>query len=253
MTSIYVLLDDRNEVRYVGLTKKSAAARLAGHLYEARHARRKTHKQNMLLAILNRGNRPAIRVFHQVPDDAAGDAETYWIRYFRDLGCQLVNATDGGEGVVGLSPESRAKLSRSLTGHFVSTETRALMRAIKTGIPLSSNHRANIGQALKGRPQPSAAIEQRQKRRKAKFLAKITKATPDVLVAYGLGASQVAIGRQFHLTRSTVREILLKAGVPVRDRLASVSRPFQERNLPINLIEIGTKFDNAPVSQQGDT
>lgn len=67
----------------------------------------------------------------------------------RDMGGTLVNKTDGGEGVSGLSAEGRAKISASKVGK-------------KRG-PLTEEHRAKMSAALKGRPGKSPSAEARAK------------------------------------------------------------------------------------------
>jgi hypothetical protein len=67
----------------------------------------------------------------------AFDHEKFLIRCFKDLGFELCNFTDGGEGTAGIifSEEERLKRSRALTGKKKSDETRAKMSAYQLANP----------------------------------------------------------------------------------------------------------------------
>lgn len=97
MGYIYVLSDPRtDEVRYVGKTASHLRRRLSTHLAQAR--RRSNHREKWVASLLDSGLRPHIELIEAVPDGQADDAERYWIRMLRRLGCRLTNATDGGDG-----------------------------------------------------------------------------------------------------------------------------------------------------------
>jgi group I intron endonuclease len=80
-------------------------------------------------------------------------AERYWIKalgtHVRNGG---YNATDGGEGVSGLSDDARAKISAALIGRTYSAQTIERMRAGQVGMvrPRSAEHNAKISAALTG-------------------------------------------------------------------------------------------------------
>jgi hypothetical protein len=75
--------------------------------------------------------------------------EVQLIKSFRDLGYELANKTDGGEGC-SPSDETRAKMSAVKKGHKHSAETRAKMSAAKKGRLLPPEHRAKLSEARKG-------------------------------------------------------------------------------------------------------
>lgn len=87
----------------------------------------------------------------------------------RDFGGTLVNKTDGGEGISGLSAEGRAKISASKLGKKrgpLTDEHRARMSAALTGKPgksPSAEARAKISAALTGRPGTPHTNETRAK------------------------------------------------------------------------------------------
>lgn len=51
-------------------------------------------------------------------EEAAYEAEAWWISYFRSIGVILYNTSNGGRGACGLPQQSRLKLSRSLKKYY---------------------------------------------------------------------------------------------------------------------------------------
>lgn len=120
-TYIYVLCEpDGETVRYVGKTI-DVQQRFSDHTKPMRKKRR-THKENWIASLQAQGLTPIMRVIEVVPAD--GDwtaAEAKWIEYYRSVGANLTNHTNGGEGVPGLrmSDEAKAKMSAVRIGrHF---------------------------------------------------------------------------------------------------------------------------------------
>lgn len=82
----------------------------------------KTHKNNWIKSLLNKGLEFDWIIIENLGDfltDEARDAalnvaEIKWIKHYKDLGVNLTNSTNGGEGTRGniLSPESKAKMSQ---------------------------------------------------------------------------------------------------------------------------------------------
>lgn len=152
---IYGLYDPRdNELRYVGKSIRPAQ-RLTNHLSE--HA--KNHRGHWLAELSAAGLRPVLRIIDSVSLDA--DWQTIERRYIagaRATGCRLTNGTDGGDGVPGLSPESRAKIrdawlgrkhrpesvakmAAALRGRHHTIETRTLMSGQRKGRAVTPDHR----------------------------------------------------------------------------------------------------------------
>jgi len=88
-----------------------------GHLRDARRGA-KGHRCNWIRSVLFRGFLPSITLIGKVDGDGFKD-EVAWIKYFRDEGVNLVNETDGGEGMAGLvfSKEHKQKIVLSLLGN----------------------------------------------------------------------------------------------------------------------------------------
>ena len=162
MTRVYVLIDPRtNEIRYVGKTSKSLGYRLGNHMksYE------RNHRGNWISELRRLDLEPRIELVQEVPDDFWQEAERYWISYYRAIGCDLTNATDGGEGSSGgthvvtvtmreavananrkrvHSIATRAKLSAASQRRTWTLEQRAAVSARQLGRPKSDAHREGM-------------------------------------------------------------------------------------------------------------
>ncbi len=120
---IYFLIDPRTgEVRYVGKTTKNLTHRLMnGHMQDLS----RTHKTNWIRSLKKDNFLPEIKLVKICEnEDRCNYAERFYIRLLgrADRGCGiLVNATDGGEGVVGriLTEETKRKISKSNKGKLL--------------------------------------------------------------------------------------------------------------------------------------
>jgi hypothetical protein len=113
-------------------------------------------------------------------EEMAFEHEKFLIACFRDMGHQLVNITDGGEGVSGFvgfwsgkkqSDEHKAKNSSALTGKKKSPEHIKNAANAKIGKffgPLSFNHKHKISQAKTGIKHSKEHIEKRAASRRGK-------------------------------------------------------------------------------------
>lgn len=108
MFYIYILIDPRdNRIRYVGQTS-NIKLRYQKH---CKRQQQKNHRGNWLSLLHSLDLKPIMEVIEECSESVWADRETYWIKYYRELGCDLVNATDGGEGIPNPSVETRSKMS----------------------------------------------------------------------------------------------------------------------------------------------
>ena len=121
MTTIYAVLRPDVEVclsniRYVGLTGKELDERLTEHILESKNPKRnKSHRTKWFKSMVDEGVRPVIYPLEAVDADDAPLCEQLWIARLRQLGCSLVNGTEGGE-TSRQTAESRAKMSANRSG-----------------------------------------------------------------------------------------------------------------------------------------
>lgn len=111
---VYGLVDpNTNQLRYVG---KSCS----GLNRPKRHSRPSELKDNLykcnwIKSLLRSNQKPSIIIIQELSDKCIlYDAEQFWIKYFRLLGCPLTNLNDGGPGNTGLkmSDNQKNKLSK---------------------------------------------------------------------------------------------------------------------------------------------
>lgn len=107
---VYTLIDPRNNLPfYVG---KGTRGRCCFHMWEARNSEKQTPKLNKIRKIERLGLSVRVcKVEQNVTDDMAKDLECLLIAEARDIGIELTNLTDGGDGALGLkrTPEQIAK------------------------------------------------------------------------------------------------------------------------------------------------
>lgn len=109
-TLIYVLKDpDTLEIRYVGKTVSSLITRLGQHIYDSKKS--KNHRAYWIKKIIDSGKIPIIEQIDSCSWKDSAGMETFYIQKYRSEGYNLINATDGGEGTLGLkiSEEVREK------------------------------------------------------------------------------------------------------------------------------------------------
>lgn len=129
----------------------------------------------------------------ELSSDEANDREIFWIKKFRDDGCQLANITNGGAGTSGWkrSKEECEKISKSLTGKKWDENRRNKWRGNQNGLgakqsdrvkqivsdthknkPKSLEHRKKLSEALKGRKLTEEQIDQRRQEMKRRWALK---------------------------------------------------------------------------------
>lgn len=145
-SSIYILIDPLSEeIRYVGKTSQTLRARLQKHLRE----KKRNHRTNWLRSLTRLGLLPRIELVQEVPSTQWPLAERYWIQYYRNSGCPLVNGTDGGEGLSGrkCSDATKEKLSIATKRQFSNPAAREAVSKVHKGKTISEEHRDVVGKA----------------------------------------------------------------------------------------------------------
>lgn len=109
---IYTLSDPRmpDSVRYVGVTIHPPQ-RLREHIASGRKDNR-THRTYWIASLLQQTQIPTMSVIEEVTEETWEDRERYWISRYRELGCALVNSTDGGKGISGATQAVRREIAK---------------------------------------------------------------------------------------------------------------------------------------------
>lgn len=147
---IYTLSDPiNNSVRYVGWCF-IPTRRLAQHIQRAKSET--THKSNWINKLSTDGLTPLMDVVEVGTGDWAF-AEKKWIAFYRGKGLDLVNLTDGGEGVPGLvfSAATREKMAAAKRGRKHSQEHIEKVAATRRGVKRTVEAMAGARKALTGR------------------------------------------------------------------------------------------------------
>lgn len=114
---IYRLIDPNDDsVRYVGKAE-NIDVRYKRHLAEAKSLIHKTHKNYWINKLLKNNQEPRLEVVEECELNVWEEREIYWIKYHKELGCKLTNATSGGDGVSGVDEEHRKAISDRMMGN----------------------------------------------------------------------------------------------------------------------------------------
>jgi hypothetical protein len=232
MAIIYALLDPSDyAVRYVGYAL-DGPKRLESHLQQSLKAR--GHKAAWIRSLRARGERPILVTL----EDLSGDVdwrvnERWWIAWMRELGCDLTNTTDGGEGgniAASHTPEAQAKRSASnkgkkrsaefcrLTserqkGQVVSAETRAKISATMMGRTLSEETKAKVSASTMGKrksPEHAAAIGRSRQGEKCWNARLTVEAVLEIRALAADGVSRKEIAALYGVTYGAVTDIALR-------------------------------------------
>lgn len=171
---IYVLFDPRDseDIRYVGATQ-NPKKRLSVHLSDKKTF---NHRANWIRSVLSDGVKPKMKVIEDAPDDDWQSREKYWIKYYRNAGFNLTNQTDGGDGTLNPSEETRAKISAATSGEMNprfgvrgenhpwfgkhhTAETKAKISATNRGLTRSPEVRQRISNSLSGKNSPLFGVK----------------------------------------------------------------------------------------------
>lgn len=151
--NIYELVDPRdNRPRYIGYTKCELAVRLKRHF----RAKCNKHKINWLKLLKSQGLSPIPILIERVPNGQHQFWEKYWISQYRTWGFDLLNATEGGDGVEDSTGEIARKIGDKQRG--------------VPNKPPSLETRKKISDFHKGKKKNAGAISKRTETKRLKKL-----------------------------------------------------------------------------------
>lgn len=149
---IYAFIDHNSKPFYIGRTC-NLKQRKRNHLYEINQGNT-LPKYNKLRKLINQGNdfnKLIISLENDIPAELVDSREIYYIAKFRELGYDLKNLTNGGEGAINTIPGLSEKLSKIHTGVKRSQQTKDRISEAKRGKLFSKEHKANLSIARKKR------------------------------------------------------------------------------------------------------
>lgn len=198
---IYGLYDPRTEeLRYIGKSDRPAG-RLANQLNE--HAN--THRCHWIQELRALALTPVQVILDACPPGSDWQAiERRYIAAARADGHRLTNGTDGGDGVVGLSPEARERIRSTWLGRKHSAETRARLSAAQLRrTPASRATRERMSAAHRGR-----VFTADWRKRISESLNKLTpQQVREIRTALAAGDKQRDIAARFGIHQGSVSNI----------------------------------------------
>lgn len=121
---IYGLFDpNTQELRYIGYTSNQTK-RYCDHHRKARLAS-KSHKNSWIKSLVSKSQKAEMYILEEYQTaEELPQAEIELIEYYRSIGCDLTNGTNGGEGNNGRkhSDETKMKMSIAHKGKKISDE-----------------------------------------------------------------------------------------------------------------------------------
>jgi len=153
---VYALMDpETGEIRYIGKSTRGLK-RIFEH-FRPSHLIARNHRTNWIKSVISRGVKPEFTILEVAENpESVVILEILAIAHYRSMGFNLVNATDGGEGVAGLvvSDETRKKISRARTGKKGTAHTEAhklRMSKLRSGVKRSPETIKRISDGRKGK------------------------------------------------------------------------------------------------------
>ena len=145
---IYGLADPvTGDIRYIGKSIRPNE-RLTNHCND--HS--SCHRTHWIQSLIAKGQRPQLVILQELPDGANWQAiEQQWIAKARSAGWALTNGTDGGDGVVNLCDEARAKMLKTWTGRKHKPESLVKIGAASRGRKKSEASKEVMRQKMRGR------------------------------------------------------------------------------------------------------
>lgn len=121
---IYTLSDPRtNEIRYIGKTN-NLHQRMKEHIKMWGCDKQRCKLDNWKLGLKNNNLCPIFEVLDEVLVEELDYWEKYWISQMKTWGFKLLNMTEGGDGLINPSEETRRKIGEKSKGRIPSEETR---------------------------------------------------------------------------------------------------------------------------------
>lgn len=164
---IYGLVDPtNNQLKYIGKSV-NPKNRFRKHLQECR--KKVTYKDRWLNKLLQKNIKPELLIIDVVNESNWVFWEKHYIAYFKKIGCELTNTTEGGDNPPNRIGKKRTKeeiekIRKSNLGKKRSEETKQKLSISKKGKPIkhlnngnkrSLSHKINISLSLKGRKSPN--------------------------------------------------------------------------------------------------
>jgi len=148
MVFIYGLIDPFTfKVRYIGKTI-NLKQRFSRQICE----KEKTHRCHWIQSLISKGRKPIQVVLQELSDgDDWQSCERKWISIAKKYGWDLVNSTEGGDGVLNLSGEGKARMLATWKGRKHKPETLIKLSERSKGRVVTEQRRDTLSKKMRGR------------------------------------------------------------------------------------------------------
>jgi hypothetical protein len=168
---------DTGQVFYVGKGKENRA--------------HDTNRNRHWSAIHKKHGRTVHFAMTGLSEAEAFEHEKFLILCFKDMGCNLVNMTDGGDGISGFKHDekTKSKISKSLVGHPVLNQTKeTLSRLLKGRVIHTDESKVKISNAQLGKKKPDSMRKRLSESTKGRLRAHMTPEFMDNARSFALKA-----------------------------------------------------------------
>jgi len=159
--AIRLTYDPNLEYRYVGQTSRGVL-RLQQHISDARNLGSGKYDTHKSFWIRKHNFCVTFDILEEVSDvDELNFAEMKWIHIFRVKGYDLINQTDGGDGIRGhtFSEDAREKMRQAKLGKPRTEETKLKISQFNRGKTLSQSQRDRLSTSRLGTKNPMYGIQ----------------------------------------------------------------------------------------------
>lgn len=200
---IYALIDpETTQIRYIGKSIRPNE-RMTNHC----NIHDGTHKAHWLEGLCKRGLKPIVKILEEMPAHSDWQArERFWIAEGKRQGWPLTNETSGGDGIVDLDPEARAKMLKTWTGRRHKPETLLKIGAASKGRTHTPAWKEFMHKVMSVR-----VFTDEHRERLSKGVRKLSdEQAQEILNKIAGGRSMRSLGFEYHVDPATIANLYHK-------------------------------------------
>jgi hypothetical protein len=163
-------------IRYIGRTKyTSPEKRLDTHKGHMKYGR-KTHVYNWMRKVYSSGNSVVcICIESNLSWQESANREVYWIKFYKEKGYDLTNISNGGDGSLSVSQETKDLMSKNRKGKSPSPQCHDAARHANIGRVKTQEERAKLSAAHTGKIYTQETKDRISKAKKGTIISEETR------------------------------------------------------------------------------